>query len=263
MDEKIKRLASKVEGLVNYFGTPQDTYDDLVKVARKQSDYFTYLGPENFIKLSIYIYSFKETNGFELGEKWINNLAFAELVVTQQDPYIYACNYCGGDGKYDCDNCDGIGIIPCTTCDGDGTEIDDEGDDVTCDSCDGDGEVTCNYCDGARQIDCENCNGQGEITSEDEVLYSKYTIVTWNKEIKDACELKEDENEPAISEYTFDSLRNDYIVLFLDDNEHGPLNIIEDEMYCIYYGDEPYLGFTPSMKVDIRLKKNYVNHLYN
>lgn len=34
MDEKIKKLAFKVEGLVKYFGTPQDTYDDLVKVAK-------------------------------------------------------------------------------------------------------------------------------------------------------------------------------------------------------------------------------------
>ena len=62
MDEKIKKLAIKVEDLVKYFGTPQDTYDNLVEVAKRQSDYFRYLGPENFVKLAIYIYSLKETN---------------------------------------------------------------------------------------------------------------------------------------------------------------------------------------------------------
>lgn len=263
MDEKVKKLAYKVEGLVKYFGTPQDTYDGLVEVAKKQSDYFRYLGPENFIKLAIYIYSLKETKGLELGEKWINNLAFAELVVTQQDPYIYDCGDCGGVGEYECNNCDGRGFITCNTCDGDGIEIDDDGDDVICDSCDGDGEIICDYCGGKHSIYCDSCNGDGEIKSEDEVLYSRYTIVTWNQEIKNSCELREDENEPAMSEYTFDSLRGDYLVLFLQDEEHGPLDIIDNEMYCIYYGDEPYLDFTPSMKVNIRLKKNYVNHLYN
>ena len=54
MDEKIKKIAIKTEGLIKYFGTPQMTFDNLKEISKKQKEYFEYLGPDNFIKLSIY-----------------------------------------------------------------------------------------------------------------------------------------------------------------------------------------------------------------
>lgn len=283
MDEKIKKLAIKVEGLVKYFGTPQDTYDNLVEVAKNQREYFNYLGPENFVKLALYIYSLKETKGFELAEKWINNLAFAELLTTEGNKYTYHCDECGGDGYVNCDNCDRTGNVECDECegtgeencyecDGDGKIVGDEGledcgecggtGNVECGNCDGAGEVTCDYCSGNGEVQCEICDGSGEIESNDEVVYSMYFIMTWNKNIKDACELKEEDNEPAMSEYDFDRLRDNYVVLFWDDNYHGPLDVIENEMYCTAYSDEPNLTFTSNMKVDLRFKRDNARHLF-
>jgi hypothetical protein len=284
MNEKIKKLAVKVEALVKYFGTPQDTYDDLTKIAKSQKDYFKYLGEVNFVKLALYIYSLKETKGFQLADKWINNLAFAELVTTENNKYIYTCDNCDGDGHHECDNCDGRGSVECNNCEGNGslqcTECDGDGrqmgdgewedceycsgeGETECENCDGEGSVSCDYCDGNTRVQCDRCDGEGEIESSDEVFYSTYTIVTWNKQIQNICELKSGTREPAMSEYEFDSLRGEYITLFLADDMHGPLNIVENEMYCVEYGDEPLLEFTPSMHVDLRFKKGNASYLYN
>jgi hypothetical protein len=284
MNEKIKKLAVKIEELVKYFGTPQDTYDDLAKIAKNQKEYFTYLGEVNFVKLALYVYSLKETKGFQLADKWINNLAFAELVTTENSKYTYTCDKCDGDGYVECDNCDGRGNVECNNCegrgeiecpecDGDGRQMgDDEWEDcescngkgeTECEYCNGGGENTCDYCNGDQQAQCDKCDGQGEIDSDDEVVYSTYTIVTWNKEIQDACELRASTTEPAMSEYDFDRLRDEYLTLFFEDNMHGPLNIVESEMYCVEYGDEPLLKFTPSMHVDLKFKRNNANHLFH
>jgi hypothetical protein len=284
MNEKIKKLAVKVEALVKYFGTPQDTYDDLVKLAKNQKDYFIYLGEANFVKLAIYIYSLKETKGFELADKWINNLAFAELVTTENNKYTYTCDECGGDGytdcsecsgrgKVQCNNCEGKGELECPECDGDGRQMGDgewedcescDGEGETeCEYCDGEGDITCDYCNGDQQTQCENCDGQGEIDSDTDVVYSTFTIVTWNKDIQDACELNEGIVEPAMSEYDFDRLRDEYIILFFDDTLHGPLNILENEMYCVDYSDDPNLVFTQRMHVDLKFKRNNANHLFH
>lgn len=283
MDEKIKKLAVKVEGLVKNFGTPQATYDDLTQIARGQKEYFTYIGESNFIKLAIYIYSLKETQGFQLGEKWINNLAFIELLTTEGNKYVYTCPNCEGDGyvdcgecdgrgKIECNNCEGKGQIECPECDGDGRQMGDgewedcemcSGDGETeCEYCDGEGESTCEYCGGDEQSQCDRCEGSGEIESEDQLVYSIYTIVSWNKEIKDACELKAETHEPAMSEYDFDRLRGEYITLFFEDDRHGPLDVVENEMYCIEYGDEPQLAFTSHMHVDLRFKRQNENYLF-
>lgn len=284
MNEKIKKLAVKIEGLVNTFGTPQDTYDNLTEIARNQQDYFKYLGESNFVKLAIYIYSLKETKRFDLADKWINNLMFAELVTTENEQYSYTCDECGGDGyidcgecngrgKVECNNCEGNGEITCPDCDGDGRQMGD-GEWEDCESCDGEGETECEYCDGEgeteceycsgnQQVQCEYCDGNGEVDSDTDVVYTTFTIVTWNKDIQNACELKEGLVEPAMSEYDFDRLRDEYITLFFDDTLHGPLNVVENEMYCVDYSDEPNLVFTQRMHVDLKFKRNNVNHLFH
>jgi hypothetical protein len=284
MDEKLKKLAVKVEGLIKAFSTPQETYDSLTELARKQKEYFMYLGEVNFVKLAICIYSLKETKRFDLADKLMDNLMFAELVSTENNQYSYTCDECGGDGytdcgecdgrgKVECNNCEGKGEITCTECDGDGRQMGDgewedcescDGEGETqCEYCDGEGDIECEYCDGNQQVQCDSCDGEGEIDSDTDVVYSTFTIVTWNKDIQNTCELKEGLVEPAMSEYDFDRLRDEYITLFFEDTMHGPLNIVENEMYCVDYGDEPQLAFTSSMHVDLRFKRNNANHLFH
>ena len=248
MDEKIKKLATKIEGLLPNVETPQQTYDYLNDIARKQKDYFIHIGPENFVKLVLYVYSLKRTNNTELGEKIINNLSFIELVTTEGKSFFYSCDNCGGDGLISCDYCSGTGSVECDECGGSG-EVVDDGEEHTCSDCAGNGEVSCNYCGGDGDFNCDDCDGAGEIESDDEVFYSIYTIMTWNKQIQDICELRENTTEPAMSEYEFDRLRDEYIVLSLDEEEYGPLDVVENEMYCVGTSDEPSLKFSPAMSV--------------
>jgi hypothetical protein len=130
MDEKIKKLAVKTEGLIDY-QSPQMVFDKLGDIARKQKEYFEYLGPDNFIKLSIYIHSLKETNNFKLGEKILNNLMFSKLVTTEGNRHVSQCDECEGSGELNCDYCGGDGKINCETCQQSG--------EVECPECDGDG----------------------------------------------------------------------------------------------------------------------------
>lgn len=284
MNEKIKKLSTKIEGLIkNQSVTPQEVYDKIVAISKKQEEYFKYLGPENFIKLVLYVYSLKETGGFELGDKWINKLIFAELVSTDNSQYTYECNNCAGSGSYECEDCAGNGRIACSNCkesgeitcpecDGDGRQMGDnewENCDeckgrkkIECDECRGEGSTVCNYCSGHREVNCLKCDALGELTSEDEVFYSIHTIVTWNKNIQNYCELRHNDNMPAMSEYEFDRLRDEYIVLFFEEDKHAPLDILENNMYCIFYDDEPKLYFTSSMNINLQITKQHINQLF-
>lgn len=257
MDEKIKKLSRKVEGLISVSDSAQSVYDQLTYVAKNQRDYFIHLGPDNLIKLSIYIYSLKETNDFKLGEKIINNLSFIELVSSEGNPYFEECPDCGGDGTIRCDSCDGLGLIDCEECEGSG-EIDGE----ACQTCDGDGEVTCGYCGGDGDETCQTCDGNGDLESDDEIFYNVHTIVTWSKKIQESCELRENTGEPAMSESEFDSLRDQYIILNLSDDEHGPLDIQIGEMYCVAMESEPQLKFMGGMRIEWHHKYNEIAHLY-
>ena len=97
MNEKLKKIALKLEDSIKKFDSIQDLYFKLKRIAISQSDYFSYLGPANLIKLSLYIYSYKMTKGFDMGDKMINNLSFAELMNPLEIQYLKTCEECEGD----------------------------------------------------------------------------------------------------------------------------------------------------------------------
>ena len=62
MNEKLKKIAVRLEDTIEFFATPQDVYDELISLSKKQSDYFEMIGGENIIKLTFLIYSYKKHN---------------------------------------------------------------------------------------------------------------------------------------------------------------------------------------------------------
>jgi hypothetical protein len=263
MSDRIKRLARKMEGIIPYPDNLQHLYDNLGELMFKQKDYFEHINPVDRIKLLFYIWSIKLTKDFAVGEDLLNRISFAHLFYTEGSKYVETCDECGGNGyercdvcdgtgKLSCDECDGSGEVDCTSCDGDGREMGDnkwepcsdcEGTGKeACSDCDGNGEVNCNGCGGDGDINCNSCGGDGDIQT-DEFDYNLYFICTWSKSLQERCELTENTLEPAVSEYTFDELRPQYIILSLNNELH--LEFVEEievnEVYCINYTDNPRL----------------------
>ena len=272
MDEKIKKTAAKLQGLVIHYDDPGEVYYDVRKIAETQSDYFFHLGADNIIKLTLYIYSLKKTGDLKLGEKMINNLSFIQLLVTNNEPSIKECESCAGSGMETCERCKGSGLIECPKCDGDG-EVScdwcDENDDEECDECFGSETMSCNNCEGSSYVYCpscrregetvcETCGGEGEIESEIEVSYEIYFIATWNKQIQDLCELREETLEPVMSLTQFLRLSNDYLQLTRWDGS-AELNIDKDQMYCLDFSNEPEIYLQKNML--IRPRNRYIRDL--
>jgi hypothetical protein len=270
MNDKIKRLSSNLSEIIPDHDTIQDLYFELRNLMVKQKDYFSNISPENMVKVLFYIWSIKKTGNFNLGDKLLNNILFAILITTEGNHHREECpscdgageqycNYCDGNGNVECDNCDGDGVITCSECDGDGRQMGD-GEWENCEECDGAKELTCSDCAGEGKVDCnrcyngyENCSecdGHGEIKT-DEFEYSNYFIVTWNNFIKDRCELTEGTPESAFSEYEFDKLRDEYVVLYQVE-EHAELkDFIEiNEVYCVSQSDNPIIDYSEDMHVD-------------
>lgn len=272
MDDKIKKTATKLQGLVIHYDDPGEVYYDVRKIAETQSDYFYYLGPDNIIKLTLYIYSLKKTGDLKLGEKMINNLSFIQLLVTNNEPSIKECESCAGSGMETCERCKGSGLIECPKCDGDG-EVScdwcDENDDEECDECFGSETMNCSNCEGSGDIYCPSCRregetvcrtcgGEGEIESENEVSYEIYFIATWNKQIQDFCELRAETLEPVMSLTQFLRLSNDYLQLTRWDGS-AELNIDKDQMYCLDFSNEPEMYLQKNML--IRPRNRYIRDL--
>ena len=272
MDEKIKKTAAKLQGLVKRYDDPSEVYFDVRKIAESQSDYFHYLGPDNVIKLTLYIYSLKKTGDLKMGEKMVNNLSFVQLLVTDNEPSIKECKSCDGSGMERCERCKGSGLIECPTCDGDGEVSCEWCDDydmeeceecngsetMNCNSCAGSGEVYCPSCGGAEETVCQTCGGEGEIVDEDEVDYEIYFIATWNKQIQDLCELRAETLEPVMSLTRFLRLSDEFLELIRWENS-GPLKVDKDQMYCIHYSNEPEMYLQKNML--IRPTNRYIRNL--
>jgi len=262
MDEKIKKTATKLQGLVKHYDNPSEVYYDVRKIAETQSDYFQYLGPDNIIKLTLYIYSLKKTGDLKMGEKMINNLSFVQLLTTDNEPTIKECESCEGSGTERCERCKGSGMIECPTCDGDGEVSCEWCDDyeyeeceecngsetMNCNSCEGSGDVYCPSCNRDGETVCETCGGEGEVTSEDEVSYETYFIATWNKQIQDLCELRVETLEPIMSLTQFLKLNDDYLEL-IRWNGSSNLNVDKDQMYCTDYSNEPEIYLQKNMLI--------------
>jgi hypothetical protein len=254
----------------------QETYEFLIDLMKKQKDYFSHKSPSDIVKLLIYIWSYKRTNDFQLGDDIMNDISFAVVFETQGENYIKTCEHCDGYGENSCDVCDGTGTIQCDECDGDGR--------VPCDECDGDGRQmgngeweNCEYCDGTGRESCNGCGGNGDITCDncggggkeecsdcsgkgdietDEQEYTKYFIMTWNKYIKQRCELTENDSDITMSEYEFDKLRNKYVKLFMSQEHTEFADFVRpNEVYCAMYDDSPKM----ILNYDMRLQPHNYN----
>jgi hypothetical protein len=236
-----------------------------------QPDYFKYLGPDNVIKLIFYIYSFKTTGKFNEGDSMISSLGFANLFTTEGQTYEKTCEACDGDGEIDCPKCDrghmecetcnGHGELECPECDGDGRQmVDGELEDceecngnqeISCPDCGGDGNTPCDSCQASGKELCWECQGSGEIETT-QLNYETYFIVTWNRDINGDLSLNENSKYPALSEYEFDRLRDEFIILDNEDDYHAEFQdwVKINEVYCTLYSDEPKLKFTEKMRLD-------------
>jgi hypothetical protein len=262
MDERIKKVAQKLQKSIKNYDDVGSVHQGVRIIARDQTDYFLHFGPDFLIKLTLYIYSLKKTGDLKLGEKMINNLSFIQLLVTDNEPSIKECKSCDGSGMEICDRCKGIGFIECPKCEGDG-EVScewcdaynsDECDEclgeetMNCDKCGGEGGIHCPTCRGESEIVCQTCGGEGEIVDEDEVDYEIYFIATWDKQIQSLLELRVGTLDPIMSEYQFSELSDKYLELSNYESA-APLNVSENEMYCIDYSDEPQLFLEKNMSI--------------
>ena len=260
MDEKLKRLTTKLVDLFNgEFKSPQDCFDKFAVIYKQQYEYFKNFEPSNLLKLIFYVYSYKNTGNFKLAENLLNKSSFASLFRIDSDFYEtecencngegdFMCDFCDGNGSYNCDDCDGDGKIQCDTCNGTGEDSEENsceacnGDgDVDCDTCNGSGKIECPECSGEGRWNCSGCDGTGQVETDEHPFYY-YFIITWNPYIKNRCELEVGTMTPALSEYDFDRLRGDYIILGYDEDHAEFRNAVEaNEYYCSNYGDEPDL----------------------
>ena len=272
MDERIKKVAQKLQKSIKNYDDVGSVHQGVRIIARDQTDYFLHFGPDFLIKLTLYIYSLKKTGDLKLGEKMINNLSFIQLLVTDNEPSIKECKSCDGSGMERCERCKGSGLIECPTCDGDGEVSCEWCDDydmdeceecngsetMNCNSCAGSGEVYCPSCGGAEETVCETCGGEGEIVDEYEVVYEIYFIATWNKQIQDFCELRAETLEPVMSLTRFLRLSDEFLELIRWKNS-GPLKVDKDQMYCIHYSNEPEMYLQKNML--IRPTNRYIRNL--
>lgn len=241
MSEKLQRLSLKLLDLFpNTIRTPQEFFERFKVIYKQQKDYFINFEPSDIIKLIFYVYSQKNTGNFKLAELMLNKLGFASLFITQGNYNIQDCPECYGDGEIKCHICSGDGEVTCEECNGSG----ENSMDITepCDVCDGDGTTDCLECNSTGKEVCDVCDGQGEVETN-ELEYDYYVICTWNTFIKDQCELRAGTLEPALSEYDFDRLRDDFIILGHEENHQRFIKEIQpNEVYCVEYDDEPSLG---------------------
>jgi hypothetical protein len=252
MNDKLKRLAVRMmEFLPSEIKTPQECYELFDPIYKSQNDYFTFFPAESLMKLVIYIYSYNTTQDFKLGDKILNNLSFISIFTTTGNYHDEECPTCNGSATERCEGCNGDGKEDCGECGGDGTT-----EDGTCDECNGKGYVTCDQCGGDGEIGCYDCDATGEYET-DKLELNYYYICTWDKFIKDRCELEEGKLEPAMSEYDFDRLRDEYIILRYDERYYEITNRVEiNQMYCVTYSDEPRLNTGYGKNLSIHWEDN-------
>ena len=163
----LKKVADRLIGLYgnHTYDNPFAVYTKLTALSKNYITFFSNFTPEEILKLTFLIYSKLQTDGYQLGEKMINDLLFVTFIVKTSDLTEFECDTCGGSGTYSCDVCGGEGYYNCSECDGDGklecSECDGVGliDGEECEECDGTGKVDCDECQGEGSVNCSNCNG--------------------------------------------------------------------------------------------------------
>jgi len=250
MNKKIEKVVLKLENNFKDFETLKDVFETVKKLNSEQSDYFSFLGPQNVILLTFLMFSYKKTNGFELGYQMLNDSMFLSFIFSEGNNHREMCEQCAGDGQVECNTCDGTGDVPCEECDAtgetpcdtcDGSGFDPENEEESCWDCNGAGNKTCwnchgfttdtcFECHGTRLEPCQNCDEIGEIETED-WDYEMETILTWDKSLISKSIEFENTLVPIMSMEEYNN-NNNYIVI-------------------TYYGDDNYLefkkGFKPNM----------------
>ena len=249
MNDKLKRLSKNVSELFsNKVRSPQQVFDIFnSQIYKSQQAYFNALGGDSIIKIVLYIFSLKKTGDFKMGDDMINKLSFASVFYTTGYYTNIDCDFCEGRGIEDCGKCDSNGYEDCDACGGDGEGMDGN----TCRRCSGNGTETCIECNGAGEVECNECDGNGEFET-DELIYIHHYICTWDNEVKTQFKLNEKTNEPAMSEYDFDRLGDEYIVLMSTENNSELRNFVEiNQVYCISYLNEINLIVSDSSSLNI------------
>jgi len=278
-EKKLRSLAKKLEEIVDG-GTPQLIYDNLVPLMKSQSEYFKMHDKDFLVNLVFYIFSYKKTGNFDLGQKMINNLFFVNLFQPTNEYFSDTCYSCGGNGDYECDtcygsgeedchNCDGVGKVDCDDCGGTGELEDDDAESEeevyhTCSFCAGTGQVECDACDGYKTEQCHNCNGNGRLSCDecdgtgevetDELNYYVYEICSWSKNIYNRCELRMNTDEPTFSEEEFNELKKDFLILHSYEEHDNLIDDLETDMfYCFSLDriDTADLDISGGMKIMI------------
>lgn len=273
VEKKLRGLSKRLVDLIPEVDSPQGVYNHLVPLMERQKDYFQMQSPSFILKLVFYIYSLRKTNDYSLAPKMLDKVFLANFIVTENEFFEESCNQCGGNGTIPCEYCDGTGEVECNNCNGTGKELcpdcdgageiyssEEEGGSV-CNTCQGGGEVECYACNGDTNVSCQscggkgeqncyNCDGSGEVQTE-YLVYQIYTICSWNKNLKDRCELREDTTTPVISEDAFNGLRKNFILLNSSEQEsefNFPLT--NNMLYCFEFESsvsETSLLFTKRM----------------
>jgi hypothetical protein len=266
MDNKLKKLAIKLKNYVqpheNGVIYPQGVFNKLSELFKSQKDYFSFFTPNDFIKLSFYIYSYKTTGNFDLAEQMLNNITFIGLFYTSNNKSILTCDHCGGDGYIKCGDCYGNGNIVCNRCDSGVEDYCSEcyEDEINCtcedgfspgycSNCGGDQEIECPSCGGSGDDRCEFCDGNGEIESEDMVSCSTFNVLTWNRELILNSELRDGEPIPVAD--SNDHLKDTIFLDFFDVNLELGFELESDMLYCYDINDEPKLLFDSRFHIKI------------
>lgn len=228
-----------------------------------------------FLKLVLYIYSQRAFGDMSGGERMYNEGFFANLLTTDKTPSSIECEDCGGSGEVTCDDCEGDGSstcyecngkgeVSCDVCDGnetiecencDGTgEVDEDEEcsdcngsgEITCGECEGKGSKTCSDCegDGYRRCDecygdgnvsCSECSGDGQVESEDKIDFTEYAVFSWDKDLKNLCELRVDTVQPVMGKIDFFNKMNVITLRTWDEQEVPTIEFDEDSVYCFNF----------------------------
>jgi hypothetical protein len=276
--DKVIKFAENLNELI-----PQDVkslqniYEHLKDIFISQREYFNMiLTPELYIKIILYIFSYRKFNDFEGGQRLYDNLFFANIFSTTGNFAMETCNDCDGDGDVDCEECGSSGFVRCSNCYGEGEErcnncegkgsfdcedCDGSGEledgetcgncngsgDVKCDNCNGEGDVQCEYCDGSGDERCEecnsygkrtcdNCNGDGEIESDENYEVDLYCICSFDKNLKNLCEIRKNTTEPIMEIEDLTSKPNVLILRIFDKEAKSPkFELTPDMAYCFEF----------------------------
>lgn len=281
-NEKLKSLVVKIHDEFND-GSVQNLWDSFQAYTKNHRQFFEKLTPYQYLKLFFYLYSYLKTQDFKFGNQIMENFFISYLLERTDENYQETCDRCSGDGQLECDNCDGTGDVGCEECDRTGKltcsvcdgEKEIEGSDGTmedCDNCDGSGEEDCYECDGDGVVSCRDCGGngrdectdcygEGELEDEDKFKIELLLVGSWNKDFRNRCELTQNTLEVTISEENFEDYPGMFVLNTEETFEEIDQDLETEELYCVYYSDNPELSFNRNFLFSLKRRPNIGNYL--